>query len=47
MKENSANGLKDAQVAALLAASTIVVGSVLYWIIQIESVREMLALAYG
>jgi hypothetical protein len=47
MKEDSAKDHKDAQVAALLAASTIVAGSVFYWIIQIESVREMLALAYG
>ena len=47
MKEDSAKDLKDAQLAALLAASTIVAGSVFYWIIQIGSVREMLALAYG
>ncbi len=38
---------RDAQAAALLASSAIVVGFVLYWVVQVQSVREMLALAYG
>ena len=37
----------DTQLAALLASAAIVAGFALYWIIQIQAVREMLALAYG
>ena len=39
--------LKDSQNSALLAASTIIVFSAIYWAIQIESVKELLILAYG
>ena len=46
-KVESASGQKDAHLAALLAATAIVGGFVLYWTIQIQAVREMLALAYG
>jgi hypothetical protein len=38
---------KDTQAAALLASVTIAAGFILYWVIQIQAVREMLALAYG
>lgn len=38
---------KDVQAAAVLASATIVGGFVLYWVIQVQAVREMLALAYG
>jgi hypothetical protein len=38
---------KDAQLAALLASSAVTVGFLIYWALQIQSVREMLALAYG
>ena len=38
---------KDTQLAALLASVAVVSGFALYWIIQIQAVREMLALAYG
>ena len=44
---DSAGDQKDARVAALLAATAIVGGFVLYWTIQIQAVREMLELAYG
>lgn len=37
----------DVQLAALLASSAVTVGFVIYWTVQIQSVREMLALAYG
>ena len=40
-------GLKDSQNSALLAASTIIVFSAIYWAVQIESVKELLILAYG
>ncbi|MFT5691111.1 MAG: hypothetical protein ACI92E_000436 [Oceanicoccus sp.] len=39
--------LKDAQAAAIVATSTILIFSAVYWTIQIQGVREMLALAYG
>ena len=38
---------KDTQWAALLASAAVIGGFTLYWIIQIQAVREMLALAYG
>ena len=38
---------KDTQLAALLASAAVISGFALYWIIQIQAVREMLALAYG
>ena len=39
--------LRDSQNSALLATSTIIIFSVFYWAIQIESVKELLLLAYG
>ena len=39
--------LRDSQNSALLATSTIIIFSVIYWAIQIESVKELLLLAYG
>ncbi len=39
--------LDDAQTAAIVATSTILLFSAVYWTIQIQGVREMLALAYG
>ena len=41
------SGSKDVQLAALLASSAVTVGFVIYWVLQVQSVREMLALAYG
>ena len=39
--------LRDSENSALLATSTIIIFSVIYWAIQIESVKELLLLAYG
>lgn len=38
---------RDTQAAALLASTAIAGGFLLYWLIQVQAVREMLALAYG
>lgn len=38
---------QDAQIAAALASTVVVLGFAVYWVIQIQGVREMLALAYG
>lgn len=38
---------RDLQIAALLASVTVIAGFLVYWIVQIEDVREMLKLAYG
>lgn len=40
-------GRKDDEAAALLAAQAVIVFSGVYWFLQIESVRELLRLAYG
>ena len=39
--------IESSQNSALLATSTIIIFSVIYWAIQIESVKELLLLAYG
>jgi hypothetical protein len=46
-KSESTNAQKDTERAALFASGAVVVGFILYWSIQIQSVREMLELAYG
>jgi len=38
---------KDDQTAALIVAQTFIMFSAIYWFLQIESVRELLQLAYG
>ena len=38
---------KDGQTAALIAAQVFIVFSAIYWFMQLESVRELLELAYG
>jgi hypothetical protein len=38
---------RDLQLAALAASATIVGFFLVYWFLQIQDVREMLALAYG
>ena len=40
-------GFKDTEIAAALASATIVLGFLVYWIVQIQDVRDMLELAYG
>ena len=39
--------LKDRETAALFAAQAFIVFSGIYWFAQIDSVRELLELAYG
>ncbi len=39
--------LKDDEAAALLVAQSFIIFSAIYWFLQIESVRELLAMAYG
>tara|TARA_Y100001968_G_scaffold125648_1_gene114651 strand:- start:3417 stop:3587 length:171 start_codon:yes stop_codon:yes gene_type:complete len=46
-EQASSAKLRDSQNSALLATSTIIIFSVIYWAIQIESVKELLILAYG
>jgi hypothetical protein len=46
-EDNATPTTRDAQLAALLASAAVIAGLVLYWAIQIQAVRESLALAYG
>ena len=46
-QEKQDKQLKDDQNAALLVAQTFIIFSAVYWFLQIESVRELLELAYG
>ena len=39
--------IKDDQTAALIVAEVFIAFSAIYWFLQIESVRELLKLAYG
>ena len=39
--------IKDEQSSAILATSTIIIFFAVYWFFQIQSVRELLELAYG
>ena len=39
--------IKDDQTAALIVAEVFIAFSAIYWFLQIESVRELLRLAYG
>ena len=45
-EEDGAN-VKDAQSSAFIAALSIIGFSVVYWALQIQSVQELLDLAYG
>lgn len=38
---------KDDETAALIVAQTFIIFSAIYWFLQLESVRELLELAYG
>ena len=44
---NQDKKLQDDQNAALIAAQAFIIFSAVYWFLQIESVRELLELAYG
>jgi hypothetical protein len=46
-EKNPADGSKDTALAALLAATAVIVGFIVYWSDEIQAVREMLELAYG
>ena len=39
--------LSDKETAALVAAATVIAFFAVYWFLQIQSVRELLKLAYG
>ena len=41
------SGSRARQLSALLASLTILGAAAIYWVIQIQAVREMLELAYG
>jgi hypothetical protein len=45
--EGSTESIKDLQYAAVSISATIIIFFVVYWAIQIDSVRELLELAYG
>jgi|GEM_PF-267779 len=45
--ENKDTKVKDDQAAALVVAQAFIVFSAIYWFTQIESVRELLQLAYA
>ena len=49
MNEENQNDaqIKDEQTSAILATSTIINFFAVYWFFQIQSVRELLELAYG
>lgn len=47
MEQNNIEQIKDVQLAALLASVAIVAGFALYWWGEIQSVRELLEMAYG
>ncbi|MEM1404893.1 MAG: hypothetical protein AAGG55_16265 [Pseudomonadota bacterium] len=38
---------RDKSASAALASAVIIVGFVVYWVSEIDAVREMLKLAYG
>jgi hypothetical protein len=47
-EENQSDAqIKDEQTSAILATSTIIIFFVVYWFFQIQSVLELLELAYG
>tara|TARA_B100001115_G_C15677317_1_gene327334 strand:- start:134 stop:295 length:162 start_codon:yes stop_codon:yes gene_type:complete len=46
-KQKDTSRIKDDQAAALVVAQAFIVFSAIYWFTQIESVRELLELAYG
>lgn len=45
--DKSAAKMDDVQMAAVAVSVTIIVFFVVYWAIQIDSVRELLNMAYG
>ena len=47
MSDKKKVAMEDLQVSALAASATILIFSAIYWTVQIQSVREMLEMAYG
>lgn len=45
--ESQRHATRDAQLAAVLASAGVIAGFVIYWALQIQAVRESLAIAYG
>lgn len=45
--KDEATKRRDDETAALIVAQTFIIFSGIYWFLQIESVRELLQLAYG
>lgn len=43
----NSNDKTDLQLAAVMASAAIVIGFVVYWWGEIQSVRELLEMAYG
>jgi hypothetical protein len=47
MSSEKPGRMDDLELAALLASAVIIAGFLGYWFVQIQDVRELLALAYG
>ena len=46
-KANSNGAGNDRRIAAWIACGTVFIAFSAYWLVQIQDVRELLALAYG
>lgn len=46
-ESNNKGKIDDTQSAALVASSAVIFFFLVYWALQIQSVRELLELAYG
>ena len=47
VSDSEAAKIKDDQAAAIVTAQVFIAFSAIYWFLQLESVRELLQLAYG
>lgn len=45
--EKNTGKLDDVEMAAVALSATVIVFFVVYWAIQIDSVRDLLSMAYG
>ena len=45
--ETPGQKIDDSQLAGLIVSATVIIGFLVYWAVQIQDVRELLALAYG
>lgn len=46
-KNTNSEKMDDVQMAAVAISATIIIFFVIYWSIQIQSVRDLLEMAYG